>query len=550
MMNEEKIGLTDYRAISQCLAALINDPSLIDEYPFEKNDFYDNFHILIFSAIFNLYSQGSNIIDIFGIDSYLSEYEKQYKIFTESNGLEYINNIASFYEEGNFLYYFNRMKKCSLLRYYESKGLDIRFIYDYSTKDLKEQERQREKLDKTSIEEIIDLVEGFFVDDAKMRFVSNVGHQGQLAGKGLKALKESFKDTPDFGLPMQSQIMTTIARGCRFGKIYLRSSNSGGGKTRTGLADMANIAIPYKYDWKNKKWNYSGFSEPAAVISTELDFKEVQTILIAYVSGVNEDHIRENTYKPGEEEIVDQAIEYIEQSPFYIEFIPNFGIKDITQLIKKYKREKSVRYFFFDYIHMSNKLIIEVATMSNGMKLREDQILFLFVDMLKNLCNELNIFILSSTQLNGTYKDSAEKDETMLRGAKSMADRIDLGEISLDTTPAERKILEKITKNMVGCPEPNLIRHIYKLRGNKWSKIKIVQHVNLGTARTQDLFVLNKNNEIIDIPIVNLENIDKEKDEVIEKVISNNSEELKDMPEDLDIKQMEIVEEKHKNFDW
>lgn len=552
-MSENKNELVDFRAIAQCLAAIISEPALIDDYSFEKEDFYDNFHMLIFSAVYNLYSQGSAVIDMFGIDSYLSAYEEQYKIFTDSNGLEYINSILSFYEKENFPFYFSRMKKHSLLRYFEGKGLDIRFIYDYTTKDLKEQEKQREKLDKTTIEEIIDHVEGMFVDEAKMRFASSSNHQGQLAGKGLKVLKDSFKETPDFGLPMQSPLMSTVARGCRLGKLYIRSSNSGGGKTRTGIADMANISIPYKYNTQTKKWDYTGFSEPVLIISTELDFKEIQTILIAYVSGVNEAHILENTYLPGEEERVDQAIQYIESSPFYIEFIPNFGIKEILQLVKKYRRDHSVYYFFFDYIHMSAQLIMEIGTMSKGVKIREDQVLFLFVDKLKNICNELGIFILSSTQLNGTYKDSAEKDETMLRGAKSIADRIDLGEISLQTSPSEAKILEKITRKMIGCPEPNLIRHIYKLRGNKWSKIKIVQHADLGTGRTQDLFVLNRMNQLIDIPVVNLENADVEKNKLVENIIADNSDDLKSMPESLDIKQMEITEEKPmktKKFDW
>lgn len=531
----ESTGLVDYRAISQCLGAIIDDPSLLDEYPFEKEDFVDQFHTLIFSTVSNLYNLGTNIIDIFSIDSYLSGFSEQYKIFNDSNGLSYVTDVSELYEKENFLYYFERMKKFSLLRYWQSKGFDTKRIYDPSIVDAKQQEEQRNKLDNLTVSDMIDAMDEAMVNEPKIRFISSTNHKGQLAGKGLKELKESFKETPDYGLPLQSPIMSTISRGCRLGKFYLRSSNSGGGKTRTGLADMANISVPYRYNLKTKKWDYTGFSEPVLMISTELEFDEIQTILAAYVSGVNEAHIREGTYLPGEEERVDKAIEYIESSPFYIEHIPNFGIKDIIQLIKKYKREKSVYYFFFDYIHMSNKLIMEVSSMSNGMKLREDQILFLFADALKNVCNELRIFVLSSTQLNGTYKDSAEKDETMLRGAKSLADRLDMGEISLDVSPAEAKMLEKITKNMIGMPEPNLIRHIYKLRGNKWSKIKVVQHVDLGTGRTEDLFVLNKRNELIDIPVVDLRSVEAEKSKEVEKIIQSNSESIHSMPEDFDV---------------
>lgn len=554
-MNDVSVGLIDNQTIGQCLAALITDPMLLDEHNFEKEDFAEPFYMLIYSTVYNLYNSGVNVIDIMSIDTYLSNYNKQYKSFQENNGYDYINGILELYQKENFLYYYLRLKKLSCLRYWESIGHDTRSVYNPYIVEETAQEQERVRFDSMTVDDMIDIIDEQMVNEAKLRFSSKTNHEGQLAGKGMRELKESFKQAPDYGVPLQSSILSTIARGCRLGKFYLRSSNSGGGKTRTGIADMTNICVPYKYDWKKKEWDYSGFNEPVLVISTELSVQEVQTIIQAFVSGVEEGHIRDGKYKPGEEEIVDKAIEYIEEAPFYIEHIPDFGIRDIVQIIKKYKREKGVCHFFFDYIHMSNQLIMEIAEMSKGMKLREDQILFLFSDALKNLCNRLNIFILSSTQLNGTYKDSAEKDETMLRGAKNLADRLDLGEISLEPSPAEMKMLEKITHNMINCPTPNLIRHIYKLRGGRWSKIKIVQHANLGTGRTTDLFVLNKKNEVIDIPVVDIRNINSEHIEQVESIIEENSVDIQNMPEDIsDAIYADIDEEEEKPkrniFDW
>lgn len=549
----EVSGLVDVRSIAQCLGAIISDPTILDEYSFDKEDFAEPFYTLIYSVVYNLYNSGINVIDNFSIDSYISNYKEQYRLFNDNQGLDYVTNIVELYQKENFSYFYKRLKKFSCLRYWESKGFDTRKLYDSTIAEPSAQEKEMLKLDNMTVDDMIDIMDETMINEAKMKFSSNTSHIGQLAGKGLKELKESFKETPDYGLPLQSPILSTIARGCRLKKLYLRSSNSGGGKTRTGLADMAGIAIPYKYNLKTKEWEYTGFSEPVLMISTELEIPEIQTIIAAYISGVNESHIRDGVYLPGEEERVDQAIKYIETSPFYIEFIPDFGIAEIEQLVRKYKREKSVYHFFFDYVHMSNKLIIEVATMSSGMKLREDQILFLFIDTLKNLCNKLGIFMLSSTQLNGTYKDSAEKDETMLRGAKNMADRIDMGEISLMPSPAEQKMLEKITHNMVACPEINLIRHIYKLRGNKWSKIKVCQHVDLGTGRTTDVFVLNRDNVLIDIPVVNLQSIDKEQVKQIETIIEENSVDIHDMPDDLDVVETEqnyTEETIERKFDW
>lgn len=57
--------------------------------------------------------------------------------------------------------------------------------------------------------------------------------------------------------------------------------------------------------------------------------------------------------------------------------------------------------------------------------MREDNILFMISIRLKDLCNELGVFIMSATQLNGNYQDASleESNQNLLRGAKSIADR-------------------------------------------------------------------------------------------------------------------------------
>ena len=54
-----------------------------------------------------------------------------------------------------------------------------------------------------------------------------------------------------------------------------------------------------------------------------------------------------------------------------------------------------------DYIHTSLKILEEITKRSGGVKLREDNVLFMLAIRIKDLCNELGIFIESSTQLNG-----------------------------------------------------------------------------------------------------------------------------------------------------
>ena len=69
------------------------------------------------------------------------------------------------------------------------------------------------------------------------------------------------------------------------------------------------------------------------------------------------------------------------------------------------------------------KILEEITRRSGGIKLREDNILFMLSTRLKDLCNQYGVFIMSSTQLNATWKEENEMpDQNLLRGARAIAD--------------------------------------------------------------------------------------------------------------------------------
>lgn len=523
--------LIDKRSILQVLGCLMRDPTFFDSYKFEDTDFYLPFHRLIYSIVFNLYNTGAEKIDAFAIDSYCSRYPKQYQLFNDNHGLDYINGAIELAQINNFKYYYDRLKKFAYLRYLKDEcGIDIKPLYDYTSTDYSVQE----KFDKESIEDLIAKVENKLVTVPQSKYCSNVQVEEFRAGEGLRKQKEKWKEKPDYGISLQSDLISTITRGARLGKVFLYSGASGSGKTRLNYGNMAHISVPYYYDYQEKDFVYTGMDNPTLIIQTELQKEENQSLILAYVSGVNEEHIRSGNYEPGEEARVDKAIEYIESSPLRFVVVHDFSVNEIVNIIRRYKREYGVLYYLFDYIQMSQSLIMETAKMSNGMRLREDQIIFLAVDRLKNLCNDLGVFLQSGSQLNGTYKDAAVKDETMLRSAKSMADRVDFAEIGLPPTESELKAVMDYIPRGIGMKQPNLVRSIYKCRATKWTKIKVWQYADLGTCRTEDMFVTNNSNTLINIPVVQIVSggqvidsqgriVGKTLDSEIEAAISENS---------------------------
>ena len=98
---------------------------------------------------------------------------------------------------------------------------------------------------------------------------------------------------------------------------------------------------------------------------------------MAFLSEVNEEHILMGDYDFGEKDRVIEAAKILTESPLFIEEIPDFNLKDIENIIKRNIRLHGCKYIFYDYIHTSMKILEEISQRSGGVRLREDNILFL-----------------------------------------------------------------------------------------------------------------------------------------------------------------------------
>lgn len=523
MANE---GLVCKRSYLNTFSCLLQDANLLDDLdrPLDRMDFNtENFYELLFVAIYNLHAQGCANIDEFSIDSYLSAYSEQYKIFQDNNGIDYLSSARELCSIENYDYYYHRLRKYSLLRYYENQGFDTRKIYDTTIVDVKLAEKEQEKFDNYTEVDIIGFIENSLITIPTMKYCNSTLTTDCQAGNGLNKLIDDLMTTPDVGIPLNSMALNTITRGARKGCLYMRSCTQGGGKSRMAAGDACKFSIPYYYDLDKKEWVYTDISEPCLYITTEMTPDEIQTILVATVSGVNEEHILYGEYEEGELERVRLANQYIESSPLYICHIPDFSIEDIKNIIKKYNRENGVEYFFFDYIHSSLRLMTEVNGKS-GMGLKEHQLLLVFATELKTICQQLNVFVFSASQLNGEAVNAPIKDQNLLSGAKALANKLDVGFICMPPSKAELKKIESITHKMVGCPIPNMCTWIYKIRRGRITRVVIWSLTDLGTMRNRDLFVTTVNFELIDMDFTKIE--------YVEKVIEEHSIKIREIADD------------------
>ena len=297
----------------QVFGCLMKNPLLfaqIDKYKFGINDFDNKFTKIIFSSLYNMFLDGARTITILDIDNYLNSYRDLKITFEENNGIQYIQDCEEISDLVNFDYYYTRVKKFSALRALQKDGFDISSFYCTDILN-KNYSAIQERFDNLSISDIFSEIKKklFSLEE---NYVTSSTSGSSKASEHMKELKEQYKQTPEIGRPLQGEIYNTVVRGARKGKYYLRSAPTGGGKTRLMAGDACNLAIPIYYDTKKYEWVDKGYCEKCLIITTELDKDEIQTLLMAYVSGVNEDHIINNEYGEGEYERVLQAVEYIQ----------------------------------------------------------------------------------------------------------------------------------------------------------------------------------------------------------------------------------------------
>lgn len=336
----------DPAAVIQVIGNVYNNASLLDaedKYWISEQDFSNEFHRIVFGAMYKLYELGAKEFNLEAINDFLSTRPKSEAIYKDNKGDEWLLKASESASSNSFDYYYKRLKKFTLLRTYDNCGIDISDIYDIDNiLDVKKKQLQEEILDNLSLDQIANKVDEK-IEAIRTQCVIGDDEEAYQAGEGILDLIERFKKYPEAGIPMYGPLINTVTRGARLGKFYLRSGATGTGKTRTMVADACYFACERIYD-EQFGWIRTGPGQPTLFISTEQELEEIQTMMLAFIANVNEDHIIYNEYEDGEEERVREAAEMLVNAPLYVETMPDFSLQDVENTIKKNLRDRGVRY--------------------------------------------------------------------------------------------------------------------------------------------------------------------------------------------------------------
>lgn len=404
----------------QVLGSIMKEPLVLSSLPIPIaiDDFSQENQIarVIYFSLSNLIDDGVVKINAATIEAYLQTYPTFLQTYRKYNGREFVLMCLDKGQPENFSAFYNRLKKNSLLRDLKQHGYDISpYDVEAAAPGTKQEFDCISRYEEATEEDILGHVE-------KSLSLIRSKHSGTSSSykTASDALEEAMADlelAPEIGPELNGAYYNSVVGGARRGKMYLRSGGTNVGKTRWSVFDACSILFPIHYDQSKRSfvWIKDKIPQKVLFITTEMTEKEISTIILAYVAGVEEQHIKHRACTTEEIKRIEIARLIIKKyrDYFYLEMIENPDLNNVQNIIKKHILLNDIGYVFYDYIFTSPALISQFS--SSG--IREDVALGLLSNQLKEIAANYNVFVMTSTQVNGEgLKVGEKRDQRNLRG--------------------------------------------------------------------------------------------------------------------------------------
>jgi len=332
-----------------------------------ETDFYDETNSLIFAAMLKLY-EGRKPIDLLTVTDYLKKH-KLLKDIDSNFFTELINLVPT---AANVEHYARIVKEASTKRALIHAGTEIAEIgYD-------EKREVRDVLDKaeSSIFAISqgNITKGFIpIKDTLTQSFDRIDelHKG---GEGLRGVRTGFTE------------LDRVTSGFQKANLIILAARPGQGKTAIVLNMAQHIATVDK--------------KPVAIFSLEMSKEElVDRFLVAQA---DVDAWRLKTGKLSEEDFtkLSDAMGQLAEAPIFIDDTPGLNLAEMRSKARRLHMEHNLGLIIVDYLQLVDpgrkveSRVQEVSIVSQA---------------LKNLARELNLPVLSASQLSRAVEHRGEK---------------------------------------------------------------------------------------------------------------------------------------------
>ena len=300
-------------AAARLLGILFKNPEKLsntDKYMLSTDDFADYFHKIVFGQIDLLYQSGMVKFSVEAFIKELARFPDRLSHFKKSNGEDFLIKAIELDEEKNFDFYYNKVKKISMLRDLNDSGFDISNWYTEEMFDLRKREILEMKLESASFQDILDDIQNRFLD-IESKFINKKTFDINTAASDLEETLRLLQEETAIGLPLNGDKLSTLVLGARKKKVMTLSGESGSGKSRYAVGNACKLAFPILWNNEKGKWENTGSNQKIIFITTELTKDEIQTIMIAFISGVEEDRILAGTLTDQEKKRVEEAVNIV-----------------------------------------------------------------------------------------------------------------------------------------------------------------------------------------------------------------------------------------------
>lgn len=342
-------------AAQMSIGMVLNNVSILYNSRFKLT--HDDFkpilwHYYLFSAVEIIAESGCEEIDANTITAFLlssDKYQSMLNVLKENDYVEFVGAIKEAVKDGaqGFEYYYDQVKKYSLVRNYKALGFNVDDIYDEG----KDEAEQKQKLNSMTIDEILNHFDAIQVR-MKAEYSKQAPVEESWVGENTHELLQIFKQTPATGCVLNSPYLSTISAGWQRGHLILRTMPSGTGKTAQAIGDLCLVCCKKIWDVKKNKYvDNPQYQGKGFYIHTEQkQWEEVMPRFLSYISNVECYRIMRGQLTEYEEQKVEEAGKILKDSGIRLINLPQFTMRSIRDTIKNMVLQYGCTYGVFDYI--------------------------------------------------------------------------------------------------------------------------------------------------------------------------------------------------------
>jgi replicative DNA helicase len=357
---KDKIPPNNPEAEQACLGALMLDPEALGTVVryIRGEDFYQNAHREIFSAIVSLNEKGQKA-DIITI----TEEMRQAGTLERVGGPSYIANLTSTTPSAaNVEYYAKIIQEMATRRNLIKLSSQVSYLANDETTE-------------TGI--ILDEIQSKIFEITQSRRTATYHSIKELIPEVITTIEQLSNNPNAFsGIPSGLSDLDAMTSGFQNSEFVVIGARPSVGKTALALTVASHISIDLKV--------------PAAFFSLEMSEHSLMNRIIAAEAQVQGDKIRTGRLSSADLLSLMDAAGRIYEAPLYIVDMPNMKLLELRTMARRLVLERQVKIIFIDYITL--------ITHENENLPRWEQISSISRS-LKALARELNIPIVALSQL-------------------------------------------------------------------------------------------------------------------------------------------------------